>query len=398
MRAGSGSKLDEVRDRLKPAVVQVSDTDWQLAYSPVELHRIVAAVTEALGAGMLSGASWHIEFKDCSPWSIESLRHYLNLMLALDVITGAGACPDRVQLRSDALSIEMRRTAEGYAPEERSADGESADGDKPDLVICLEPYRAPGERLSALGAIPQIVVRSAFVPVNLDWADVAFDSSPAHESDELRWALIRVLRSVFAKSVFREGQMEAIAEILNGRDCAVLLRTGAGKSLIYQLAGLCLPGHTLVIDPLIALMDDQVKALRNYGIDRLAQFSSDQTAKERQEQLDAVGAGQALFIFCTPERLQHWKFRDRMSVMVRAARRVNLAVVDEAHCVSEWGHNFRPAYLGLGATIRKVAKDSNASTAGPHRYRLPRRAQGYADRVGHRQCTICAHRNQTALF
>jgi len=364
VRTGSGPRLAAVRDRLKPAVVQVADTDWRLAYSPVELHRIVAAVTEALGAGMLSGASWRIEFKDCSPWSIESLWHYLNLMLALDVITGAGVCPDRVQLRSDAFPTDLRRSPEGYTPVEAPANPEAGDCEKADLVISLEPHCAPGETLPALGEIPQVVIRSASLPVNLAWDDISFDSAPAHESEDLRWALTQVLRSVFAKEQFlpkgesRPEQLQAIMEILQGRDCAVLLPTGAGKSLIYQLAGLCLPGHTLVIDPLIALMDDQVMALRNYGIDRVTQFSSDQTAQEREESLDSVGAGHSLFIFCTPERLQHWKFRDRMSAMARAKRQVNLAVVDEAHCVSEWGHDFRPAYLGLGPTVRKVAKNS----------------------------------------
>ena len=363
VRAGGGPKLDVVRAQLGPGVVLASDTDWRLAYGPVELHRIMAAVTEALGAGLLSGACWRVEFQGCSAWSIESLPRYLNLMLALDVIASSGVCPDRIQLRNGELSLNLRRTSQGYGPVDGQADGEPRNGETADLVIRLEPHCAPGETLPALGETPLILVRSAFLPVDLAWDDISFNSPPAHESEELQWALIQVLRSVFAKKEFlskeesRPEQLLAIMEVLQGRDCAVLLPTGAGKSLIYQLAGLCLPGHTLVIDPLIALMDDQVKALRNYGIDRVAQFSSDQTPRERQEQLDAVGAGQPLFIFCTPERLQQWKFRERMSVMVRAKGRVNLAVVDEAHCVSEWGHNFRPAYLGLGATVRKVAKN-----------------------------------------
>ena len=363
VRAGGGPKLDAVRDQLRPAVVPASDTDWQLAYGSVELHRIIAAVTEALGAGLLSGACWRVEFQGCSAWSIESLPRYLNLMLALDVIASSGACPDRIQLQSGEFSLGLLRMSQGYGPVDGHADEESRNWERADLVIRLEPYCAPGETLPALGETPLVLVRSAVLPVDLAWDDIPFDSPPTHESEELRWALIQVLQSVFAKKEFlpkaesRPRQQQAIMEVLQGRDCAVLLPTGAGKSLIYQLAGLCLPGHTLVIDPLIALMDDQVKALRNYGIDRLAQFSSDQKPREREEQLDAVGAGQALFIFCTPERLQQWKFRERMSVMVRAKGRVNLAVVDEAHCVSEWGHNFRPAYLGLGATVRKVAKN-----------------------------------------
>ncbi len=364
VRAGGGRKLDAVRDQLGVAVVPASDSDWRLAYGPVELHRIMAAVTEALGAGLLSGPCWHVEFQRCATWSIESLPRYLNLMLALDVIASSGTCPDRIQLRGGESSLDLQRTADaGYKIVGEQAGGEFRDGERAELVIRLDPHCAPGETLPARGETPLVLVRSAFLPVDLAWDDIPFDAPPAHVSDELRWALIQVLQSVFAKEEFlpkeesRPEQLLAIMEVLQGRDCAVLLPTGAGKSLIYQLAGLCLPGHTLVIDPLIALMDDQVKALCNYGIDRVAQLSSDQTLREREGHLNVVGAGQALFIFCTPERLQQWKFRERMSAMVRAKGRINLAVVDEAHCVSEWGHDFRPAYLGLGATIRKITRN-----------------------------------------
>ena len=146
----------------------------------------------------------------------------------------------------------------------------------------------------------------------------------------------------------REGQLEAITEILEGHDCAVLLPTGGGKSMIYQLAGLCLPGVTLVVDPINALIDDQKEGLEKQSIDRCIGITAD--TKHLQQAL-----GDAYFAFVSPERLQRQDFRDRLTEISKLAP-VNLAVVDEAHCVSEWGHDFRTAYLNFGDTLRNVCR------------------------------------------
>ncbi len=362
MRTRDGPKLGEVFRRLQSAAAPPLTTGqgWQLAYGPVELHRIMAAVTEALSAGLLSGPCWRVELQGCSAWSVESLPRYLSLMLALDVIAGSGACPDRIQLEGGELSLDLQRTPdEGYTALGEQADGAYLDGERADLVIRLDSHRAPGESLPALGKPPQIIVRSAFLPVDLVWEHLPADARSPSDAAGLPRALRQVLWSVFAKKDFREGQMEAIREILQGRDCAVLLPTGAGKSLIYQLAGLCLPGLSLVIDPLIALMENQAEGLRGYGIERVAQFSSYLTRQGQQASLlAAVGTGEALFVFCAPERLQQRQFQQRLAAAAFAGRGINFAVIDEAHCVSEWGHDFRPAYLRLGATVRDVARDS----------------------------------------
>ena len=181
------------------------------------------------------------------------------------------------------------------------------------------------------------------------------------QGEETKTALRQVLRGVFAKDDFRDGQFEAIVEILEGRDCAVLLPTGAGKSLIYQVAGLCLPGRTIVVDPIVALIEDQLEGLSGNGIDRAIGITSDAVQAGRgQALLNAVADADAYFVLVAPERLQMRRFRSALRELANVTP-VNLAVIDEAHCVSEWGHQFRTSYLTLGAILRATCADPSGS-------------------------------------
>ena len=170
--------------------------------------------------------------------------------------------------------------------------------------------------------------------------------------------LTEVLQAVFAKEKFREGQLEALVEVMGGRDCAVLLPTGGGKSLIYQMAGICKPGRTIVVDPLIALIEDQQRGLAEHGIDKVVGFSRFQVAQGRLEALlRQVALGDAFFIFVAPERFQQRRFRESIKALTQVTP-INLAVIDEAHCISEWGHQFRTSYLTLGKVLREVCQDA----------------------------------------
>ncbi|MGZ4410392.1 MAG: RecQ family ATP-dependent DNA helicase, partial [Gaiellaceae bacterium] len=189
-------------------------------------------------------------------------------------------------------------------------------------------------------------------------------ASVAAEPDAIADSLQVLLQSVFAKESFRDGQLDALIEVIEGRSCAVLLPTGAGKSLIYQLAGLALPGRTIIVDPIVALMEDQVRGLQQQGIDRVVAVSAHTTQRiGRDELLELVASGDALFVFVAPERLQQGPFRQALRALAQRAP-VNIAVVDEAHCVSEWGHDFRTAYLNLGRILREHLA-SGADDPGP---------------------------------
>ena len=160
--------------------------------------------------------------------------------------------------------------------------------------------------------------------------------------------LDRPLQDRFGLEQFRPGQREVIENVLNGRDVLCVMPTGGGKSLCYQLPAVLLPGPTLVVSPLIALMKDQVDALQARGL-RATLLNSTLDPAEQKARLVEIEAGKYDLIYVAPERFRSPRFVETMA-RVRPA----LLAVDEAHCISEWGHDFRPDYARIGVARRQI--------------------------------------------
>ena len=208
-------------------------------------------------------------------------------------------------------------------------------------------------------------------------------STEAAETVNAAPELLTELERVFGYTAFRPHQEDAVRAALAGRDCLVVMPTGAGKSLTFQLPAAITPGVTIVISPLIALMRDQIIALheRTSFVEEGAYYlNSSQSQDEQRDILSLVRAGRVKLLYITPERLRSGAFLDLLH-SVTIAR----LVVDEAHCISEWGHDFRPDYLAIKdvvATLGDVPRFAVTATA-------TRRVQGsIAENLGMRDPEI----------
>ena len=350
--------------------------DWanylQFVLSPFAVARVEKVLVEAMitGALDLTEKSWNIAVIErdvpCAKMAIDDLTELYNHLCELK---GTSERLPKINLTVISTDEFCRSTLHGdITPELTQENSRNYD-------VCLDISMLVRGKVDArkieLKSETYYIIRSShysqgvrtiYSANNIEYQPLVNKTSRGEyiTISEREKVLTYFLQNIFRKQHFREGQLPILSRALSNKTTIGLLPTGGGKSLIYQLAAMLQPGVTIIVDPLVSLMVDQYEGLVKQRIDVSACINSTQKREEKIFQLGRLQNGELQFMFLSPERFMMEDFREELLGMTRR-NNVYFAygVIDEVHTVSEWGHDFRPAYLQLGRNMTQFMETSS---------------------------------------
>lgn len=368
------SYLNILKKNYKKKIVGEWADYLQFVLSPFAVARVEKVLVEAMitGALDLTANSWNIAVIErdvpCAKMAIDDLTELYNHLYELK-----GSTERLPKINLTVISTEefCNSTLHGVVTPKLTQQSNS------DYDVCLDISMLVRSKIDARNIVLKsntyYVIRSShysqgvrtiYSANNIEYQPLVDKTSRGEyiTIPDREEVLTYFLQNIFRKQHFREGQLPILSRALSNKTTIGLLPTGGGKSLTYQLAAMLQPGVTIIVDPLVSLMVDQFEGLVKQRIDVSACINSTQEKEEKTFHLGRLQNGELQFMFLSPERFMMEDFREELLKMTRRNNvYFSYGVIDEVHTVSEWGHDFRPAYLQLGRNMTRFMETSSGN-------------------------------------